>query len=366
MELAELLAVLVPAAAITLLLCGGSLLVLKLAERSLHRVGFGPPGFPLARKLFPAAVALILAGGARWLAATSVLERGRFFEIPLSVVTIWSAVYLLLRMVWVLSQLVLHRLRLGSGENVRSRRVRTQLQFLEKLMYVTLIFLGACSSLLLFEGARRFGESLLASAGIAGVVVGLAAQKSLGNLIAGFQIAFTQPLRIEDVVVVEGEWGWVEEITLTYVVVRIWDRRRLVLPITYFLEKPFQNWTRSSAQIIGEVTLEVAHQVPFGEVERELFRLLDETPMWDRDVRVLQMVAVAEHSVTLRALMTARDSPTCWDLRCFVRRGLVEFLDNRLPEALPAVRIDRRSAPAGGETSVNETTAVLAAREAVR
>lgn len=307
-------------------------------QRSLRAAELAPPDFPLARKLFPASVTLIALLAARSFLAAVQFDDPRL-KVPLAIATLWTATYLLVRAVWILSQLISFRFNPTLGDDRLSRRVRTQVQFIEKLAYVTIIFLGLCSTLLLFEGARRMGQSLLASAGVAGVIIGFAAQKSLANLIAGCQIAFTQPIRLEDVVVVEGEWGWVEEITLTYVVIRVWDRRRLVLPITYFVEKPFQNWTRNSSQIIGNVTLQVSHSVPFAELEAECLRLIEASPLWDRDVRGIQMIDVSERTVTVRALMTARDASQCWDLRCHVRRHLIEFLRNEYPDALPAVRV---------------------------
>jgi len=329
-----------PVAALAVLVCAGALIGLHLLQRSLRAARLCRQDFPLARKLFPASFVLIVLLTSRSLAVALRLDNSLIMRVPLSLAIVWTVVYLVVRAIWVLAQLIVQRFEVTGTDDLRSRRVRTQLKFLEQVGYVAVTFLGACSTLLLFDGARQFGQSLLASAGVAGIIIGFAAQKSLANFVAGFQIAFTQPLRIEDVLVVEGEWGWVEEINLTYVVIRCWDRRRLILPITYFVEKPFQNWTRTTSQIIGSVMLEVSHLVPFAEVETELNRVLDETPLWDRDVRVLQMVEAGARSVTLRALMTAKNSPTCWDLRCHVRRGLVEFLRQKYPESLPVVRLE--------------------------
>ncbi len=228
---------------------------------------------------------------------------------------------------------------ISAPDNLRSRRMRTQIGFIEKIFDLIVVIVTLAVILAQFESGRKLSTGLLASAGVASLVIGLAAQRTIANLIAGFQIAFTQPIRIDDAVVVEDEWGWVEEISLTHVVVRIWDLRRLVLPITYFVEKPFQNWTRKSGQILGSVFLEVAHHTPFDSVEAELNRLLDEHPLWDRDARVLQVVDAKERSVQLRALMTARNSPQCWDLRCDIRRGLLDFLVREHPDCLPSARV---------------------------
>jgi small-conductance mechanosensitive channel len=191
-----------------------------------------------------------------------------------------------------------------------------------------------------FEEFRRLGTGILASAGLAGLVVGLAAQKTLGNLLAGIQIAITQPIRIDDVVVVEGEWGRIEAITLTYVVVRIWDLRRLVLPISYFLEKPFQNWTRVSADVLGTVYLVVDYTVPVDEIRAQLDRIVRESNLWDRKVCGVQVTNASERGIEVRALVSAADSSKAWDLRCEVREKLITFLQDKYPGSLPRVRAE--------------------------
>ena len=211
-------------------------------------------------------------------------------------------------------------------DNLKQRRVLTQLLFIERIIE-SLIWIVAISVVLMsFDNLRNYGKSLLVSAGVVSVIFGLAAQKSLGNLIAGFQIAFTQPIRIDDAVVVEGEWGWIEEVTLTYVVVRIWDKRRLVLPITYFVEKPFQNWTRTTAQIIGTVFLYVNYDVNIDKLRSKFEEILEENSLWDKDVKVLQVVELKDQYVELRALMSAENSPKSWDLRCAVREKLLKYI----------------------------------------
>ncbi len=185
------------------------------------------------------------------------------------------------------------------------------------------------------------------------VILGFAAQKTLSNLIAGLQIAFTQPIRIEDAVVMEGEWGWIEEITLTYVVVRIWDQRRLVLPITYIIEKPFQNWTRSSAQIIGTVHLFVNYSVDIEALRKEFRKILESTQLWDKAVSVLQVVELREHAVELRGLMSARNSPEAWDLRCLVREKLVDYLRQLAGFPFPERAV--RLSSSAGETHYDRT-----------
>ena len=194
------------------------------------------------------------------------------------------------------------------------------------------------SMLMVFESVRQFGASILASAGIAGIVVGLAAQRSIATLLAGFQIALTQPIRVDDVVIVENEWGRVEDITLTYVVVRVWDQRRLIVPMTHFIERPFQNWTRTSSDILCTVYLYMDYSVPVGPLREELTRILEQSTYWDRRVNVLQVTDSKEHTVELRALASAADASLGWDLRCEVREQLVAFIQRTYPDSLPRVR----------------------------
>jgi len=206
---------------------------------------------------------------------------------------------------------------------------------------VALTFVTALAAMLMtFGSVRTIGASLLASAGVLGIVAGLAAQTTLANVFAGLQLAFTDHLRIDDVVVVETEWGRVEEFTLTYVVVRLWDERRLVLPTTYFTTKPFQNWTRDESRVVGSVELHVDFRLAVDPVRLELERVLNESPLWDRRDWVLQVTDVTPTTMVLRALMSAIDAPSAWDLRCEVREKLIAFLRDRFPEALPRVRAD--------------------------
>jgi small-conductance mechanosensitive channel len=320
--------------------------VLRLGEQRLRRSTIVAPRLSITRALFPATAAVCWLALARsWWSVTAPLRAPSWPAQLLTVALVLALGYWIARIVFVGSRVIEARYATKGPDDLTARRVRTQLKFVEKLAYVLVVFAALCGSLFVFEAMRKVGTSLIASAGVASVIIGFAAQKSLSNLIAGVQIAFTQPIRLGDAVVVEGEWGWVEEINLTYVVLRLWDQRRLVLPITYFVEKPFQNWTRTSAQIVGAVMLDVSHAVPFTALERELLRLLEASPLWDRDRWVLQMVDAGERSVRLRALMTAADSPSSWDLRCYVRRGLVEFMQMHHPEALPGLRIELEEPP---------------------
>jgi len=228
---------------------------------------------------------------------------------------------------------------IAKADNLKERRMYTQVSFVEKIIVVVIVIVAFAAIMMSFEAAKKAGQGLLASAGVAGIIIGLAAQKSIANLLAGFQIAFTQPIRIDDVVVLEGEWGKIEEINLTYVVVCIWDQRRLVLPINYFLEKPFQNWTRTTADIWGTVFLYVDHTVPISDLKNKLKEILEATDLWDGKVQVLQVTDVKPTTIELRCLMSAKDSPSAFDLRCLVREQMVIYIQEKFPYALPKTRV---------------------------
>jgi small-conductance mechanosensitive channel len=228
---------------------------------------------------------------------------------------------------------LLSRHRMDAPDNLPARRIYTQVSVIRKIIVTAVVIIATGSILMLFDPVRQFGTSILASAGIAGVVIGFAAQKTLGNVLAGIQIALTQPLLID-----EGEFGQIEEITLTYVTVRTWDLRRLVLPITYFIEKPFQNWSRVSTELLGTVILYLDYQVPLGELRKELKRLVENNPKWDRRVCGLQVTDTKQSTIEVRALVSGTDPGKTFDLRCEVREGLIEFLRRDYPESLPRVR----------------------------
>jgi small-conductance mechanosensitive channel len=251
-----------------------------------------------------------------------------------------SIAWLTTSMLTVIKNFVLKRYRIDEKDNLQARRIYTQLAVIERILKVLIIFLAMTFILLTFEKVRQIGFSLLASAGILSIILGFSAQKSLATLFAGIQIALTQPIRIDDVVIVENEWGWIEEITLTYVVVKIWHQRRLVVPITYFIEKPFQNWTRTTAEMLGTVYLQADYTLPVQEIRAELQRILQNTSLWDHRVGVLQVTDANNRTLELRALMSAEDSPTVWSLRCHVREKLVEFMQHNFPQHLPQLRID--------------------------
>ena len=216
----------------------------------------------------------------------------------------------------------------------------TQFKIIERILITIVVIIALAAALMTFESIRKIGVSLFASAGVAGIILGFAAQSLIGNVLAGFQLALAQPIRLDDVVIVEGEWGWIEEINITYVVIRIWDKRRLIVPTKYFIEKPFQNWTRTSAEILGTVFIYTDYTVPVGAIREELTRILKDDPLWDGKVNNLQVTNATDKAIEIRALMSASDSPKAWDLRVGVREKLIEFLQNNYPESLPRVRIE--------------------------
>ncbi|WP_235548481.1 mechanosensitive ion channel family protein [Noviherbaspirillum sp. Root189] len=225
-------------------------------------------------------------------------------------------------------------------DNLQARRIQTQTKVLARCVMAIIILLGSGTALSTLPILRQIGTSLLASAGVAGLVVGFAAKPVLGNLLAGMQIALTQPIRLQDVVIVQNEWGHVEEITGTYVVVRIWDHRRMIVPLQWFIEHPFQNWTRSNADILGTVTLWVDYRMPVDALRREARRICEAAPEWDHVLCLAQVVEAGERAMQVRILVSAGDAGRCWDLRCRVREALVDFVQREYPEYLPRMRAE--------------------------
>jgi small-conductance mechanosensitive channel len=227
-----------------------------------------------------------------------------------------------------------------TADNLRARRLQTQVNVLGRTLMVFIFVIGVASALMTFPSVRQIGTSLLASAGLAGLVAGLAARPVLSNVIAGLQLAVTQPIRLDDVLIVEGEWGRVEEITGAFVVVRLWDERRLVVPLQWFIEHPFQNWTRTSSSIIGTIFWWVDYRMPMEPLRAELAKLCGSAPEWDGRVVLLQVTDAGEKSIQLRALVSSADSSRNWDLRCRVREGLIAFIAREYPEYLPRLRAE--------------------------
>ncbi len=240
-------------------------------------------------------------------------------------------------------------------DNLQARRITTQARVLARTAMTGVFMAGLSLMLMTFPGARQVGASLLASAGVVGLVAGIAARPVFSNLIAGLQIALAQPIRIDDVLIVEGEWGRVEEITGTYVVLRIWDERRLIIPLQWFIEHPFQNWTRNSSEILGTVFLHADYRLPLEPLRAELDRVLETAPEWDRRVKVLQLTDVTERTIQIRVLVSARSSGLAFDLRCRVREALVSFIQREYPDCLPQLRMPaaaRQEAAAGAAARV--------------
>lgn len=238
------------------------------------------------------------------------------------------------------SGLYLHRFNIEAADNLLARKHYTQVRILRRAAATVVVVLTAALVLMTIPGVRQFGVSLLAAGGAAGIIVGLALQPVLSNLLAGVQIALTQPIRIDDAVIVEGEWGRVEEITSTYVVIRIWDLRRLIVPLKYFMEKPFQNWTRESAKLLGTVMLYLDYSVPVSAIRGKLAEILEGSPLWDRDVSAVQVTDARERTMEVRILASAANAGDAFDLRCVIREQLIAWLNEDYPHALPRDRID--------------------------
>ena len=258
-----------------------------------------------------------------------------------------NSLLLLLVLTWLglratrgVSQGVTNMHPLNVEDNLNARRIHTQTRMLARIVMFTVMLAGLALMLMTFPGARQFGASLLASAGVLGLVVGLAARPVFSNLIAGLQIALAQPIRIDDVLIVKGEWGRVEEITGTYVVLGIWDERRLIIPLQWFIENPFENWTRKSASIIGTVFLWVDYRMPLEPLRAEAQRVCEASPDWDKRLCKLQVTEAGKDAIELRLLVTSTNSGRNWDLRCSVREALVDFMQREYPQHLPLMRAE--------------------------
>jgi small-conductance mechanosensitive channel len=249
------------------------------------------------------------------------------------------------------------RYRVDVDDNLIARRVQTQFQMVHRMAVILVTVVALAMGLMTFPEIKHIGVSILASAGVAGLVIGMAMKDTLANLIAGAQIAFAQPFRMGDAVVVDGEWGWIEEIGMMYVVVRCWDLRRLVLPVSYFLTNAFQNWTRTSADLLAYSYIYTDYTAPVEAVRAELRRILESTPLWKGKVCVLQVSDMDHYTLQLRALMDARNGGDAWDLRCLVREKLIEFLQKNYPGSLPRYRGELETTAKDGLTARAKQTA---------
>jgi len=254
----------------------------------------------------------------------------------------WAAIVAL----HIAADLYLRRFRLDIDDNLLARKHNTQVRVLARTVDVLLVMLTLSAALMTFPAVRQYGVSLFASAGVAGIVAGLAARPVLSNLMAGVQLAMTQPIRLYDAVIVENEYGTIEEITSTYVVVKLWDLRRMIVPLTYFIEKPFQNWTRENSSLIGNVMMYLDYRAPVGIIRQKFRDIVKESKLWDGQTAALQITDFKEGTMELRLLMSARSSGAAFDLRCEVREKLIDFIQHEHPEALPHSRqVAAKSAP---------------------
>lgn len=231
------------------------------------------------------------------------------------------------------------RLDIKTSDNLSARKRLTQVKVFKGIANSIIAILAISIGLLTFKQVRTVGISLLTSAGVIGIIVGFAAQKSIGMILAGIQIAITQPIRLDDVVIVEGEWGRIEEITLTYVVVKIWDERRLVLPVTWFLEKPFQNWTRTAADITGTIFFNVDFSFPVESIRKVLPEMLKDNPDWDGRLWNVQVTKTTEQYKEIRVLLSSSDASKNWDLRADIRERLIDFINTNYPDTFSKIRI---------------------------
>ena len=318
-----------------------ALLVYRVATWLLNRA-FGTR-LPLlsvfiARTSGPAQLALCLAAVALVLPLAPLDDTIRTPLMRLFVVAVIALIgWISIRIVDMSAARYLQNFR-DVTENLVARKHVTQVRVFKRVTDTIIVIITVSTALMTFDSVRQYGVSLFASAGAAGIIVGLAARPLLSNLIAGLQIAITQPIRIEDAVIIENEWGWVEDIASTYVVIRLWDWRRMVVPLSYFIEKPFQNWTRDTASLIGVIALHVDYRADVPRIRRWLEDAVKQSKLWDGAVVNLQVIDADARTIELRALVSARNAPQSWDLRCEIREKLVAFIRDEMPEALPRDR----------------------------
>ncbi|HEX3438410.1 MAG TPA: mechanosensitive ion channel domain-containing protein [Pseudacidobacterium sp.] len=248
--------------------------------------------------------------------------------------------WLMIASIYLFEDILLRRYDLAANDNLRARRIRTQMQFMRRIAIGLALLINAGLILSLFQdsGIWHWGAGLLASAGLASLGLAAAAKSTVSNLLAGLQIALTEPIRIDDVVIVQGEWGRIEEITTSYVVIAIWDQRRLIVPLSFFIENPFQNWTRNTSDLLGTAFLYVDYSIPVEELRKEFTRILEDSPLWDRRANRLMVTNLSENTMELRCLMSARNSGECFELRCVVREKMIAFIQENYPDAFPRTR----------------------------
>jgi small-conductance mechanosensitive channel len=328
-------AILLGAAIVALLLHAGALALARrlIGERqTFWRTVLGATKGPtrLALVLVALAVTLPMAP----LAGNTASTLARLLGLTTICLLGWTA----LTALHIGADLYLRRFRLDVDDNLLARKHITQVRVLERVMDVVIVVVTIGFALMTFDAVRQYGVTLFASAGVAGIVAGLAARPVLSNFLAGVQLAVAQPIRIDDAIIVENESGKVEEITFSYVVVRLWDLRRMVVPLSYFIEKPFQNWTRTGGELIGSVFLYVDHTAPVDAIRKKLIEIVTQSGLWNGKVVSLQVSDCKETTIELRALVSANNASAAWDLRCDVREKLIDFLQREYPSALPRRR----------------------------
>lgn len=316
--------------------------LLWLVHRRCHR--------PFLLTLAVAALTAALPGTQLDRTSTDALRHA--FTLGLIAAAAWLAV----KALFVVQDIAFARVRIDMRDNRRARKLRTQISILRSLTAAGVSVVAIAAMLMTFGRFRAFGASLLASAGIIGIVAGAASQTALKNVFAGLQLAFSDSLRIDDVVVVEGEWGRVESLNLMTVTLALWDERRLVLPTSYFTTTPFQNWTRTESRVVGSVLLYLDYRTPLGPLRSKAQQVISDSPLWDRRDWVLQVVDTNPSTMVVRVLASAADAPSAWDLRCDIREELIDWLVDHAPESLPRLRTD------GGDPHAEEVVRELTAR----
>ncbi len=264
----------------------------------------------------------------------------RIFEILQKVsqiLLILSIGWFFIQLVRAISRYMQKKINLSKEDNLQQRSKLTQIKMFEAIIITLIVIVFIGIALMSFDAVKNVGKSLLASAGVLGIIVGIAAQRTVGQILSGIQLAITQPIRIDDVVIVEGEWGRVEEINITYIVVKIWDERRLVVPTDYFLQKPFQNWTRSTAQVMGTVYLYVAYELPMEPLRAKLKEIVEQNKDWDGRIHNIQVTGSKEWYKEIRVLLSSEDASKNWDLRVAVREAMIDFINEEYPGSFAKV-----------------------------
>lgn len=258
-----------------------------------------------------------------------------------TVLVIICTTWLAIRILKVAKIIVFEKIEASVVDTDKLQKTKTQIEILEKIIVFFLVTLSIFGVLMSFEFVRRVGVSFFASAGVAGIIVGLAAQKLITTIISGIQVAIAQPIRINDAVIVENEWGVVEEINLTYVVVRLWDLRRMVLPTTYFIDKPFQNWTRESPQLVAHIFLYLDYSIPVEDIRKEFMRLLKGNELWDKEISAIHVSNTTDKTIELRGIFSVHDAGDAWDLKAYMRENLISYIQKKYPDGLPKLRLEK-------------------------